>query len=242
MQNNGNKYKDMSPSEKQCFNNLNDLQDRILLMGLMELSNYCNVSTATINRTLKKMGYVNLKEYKSEIDIKRQYLPSTHNDISNFEQMICELISTYDQNLINKAAKEIYESSKIYIIGFGISNSIALDLSLHVHKLLKNVVCLNDSEMLDIIKSTPLDGQELIIYISYSGGDFDMEKLSIEQRYIRTQLLITSKTNCALAKHCDLILSTCTNLFDDDLNSRIPLNIITTKILLALKKMTKISN
>ncbi len=64
MNNINNYYFLLSKSEKKVFNSLEKLDYKILNMNLEDLSNYCCVSTATINRTIKKLNFNNLKSFK----------------------------------------------------------------------------------------------------------------------------------------------------------------------------------
>lgn len=218
------KYTTLTVSEKICFGHLQSLGIKVTTMTLEELSQQCNVSTATINRTLKKLGFANFKAYKQ---VYIQLATPTHTD-TKFEQVIKQELD----HELEDYSKLIRQSPHIYIVAFGITSSLALDFAMHLKDI--NISCeiITDSDILSTIKqnNTTLE-KSLIIYITYSGGDIDMQRLSIDSRYKFNQLLITCTTNSILSTTCDHQICTNTYNKDKDLKSRIPLYIVVMKLL-----------
>ncbi len=212
-------YNTLTLSEKICFGKIESLSFEILHFTLEELAEYCQVSTATINRTLKKIGYKNLKEYKKTLPIDRE-----SNQVSNFENQLIDLIKHHSSDITN----DILEASKVYIVAFGITSSLANDFIIHLRDLKINCEAITDSDMLSYIQSND-DQTTLIIYISYSGADLDMQKAAVNNKSKIKQILITCTTNSILSYSCDKVICTNTNKSDNNLKSRIPLYIVVMK-------------
>ncbi len=224
-----NKLNIFTVSEKITMLKLNQLSHEILTMTLDDLAMELNVSTATINRTLKKMGYKNLKEYKLNIEIPKQIQSNT--SISSLEEELISLIYHFDNDLLNTIAKDIFNADTIYIVAFGLSSSLGLEMSTNLRKLRKNTVSVNDSEVLAFINKSMIHKNDICIYISHSGEDIDMINFSTLNKHNLIQVLISSNNECKLASLCNYTLASNISSFDRQFKSRISLNIITNKIL-----------
>ncbi len=225
-------YKSFTPSERRCFNKIDDLGNKLLTMSLVELSEECMTSTSTVKRTLKKINFDSLKEFKAKLNEVNNEL----EEVNNFDNILLNTINNFDPRLVNRTINLINESKSIYIIGFGLTSSLALDLVLHLREFNINAIYISDSSMLEIVKASSKNNNDLIIYVSYSGEDSKMEALSFRKKNTCKQILITSKYDTKLSKNCDLILNSESYNKDDFLNSRIPLSIIISKILVNIKK------
>lgn len=221
-------YQSLTLSEKNCFGKLEALGDNVTVYNLHDLSEYCSVSTTTVNRTLKKMGYSNLKQYKLEMHKLNDNIIRNDNHITNFENKVINLINAFNNSLIEELIDSLNKSDKIYIVAFGITSSIGIDFYLHLKYLGYNVTNISDSGMLGIINDKK---DNLILYISYSGCDYDMDNTSTLYKHKINQALITCTTNSALCKNCNLVLNTATQKYDNYLKSRLPILIIINKIL-----------
>ncbi len=236
MENFKEQYNSLSKSEKKCFNDFEELNYQILVMTLNDLSDYCCVSTATINRTINKLGFNNLKAYKKYI---KDNLFEPVNDFNQNakENILNEImnINNYDEKGIKSVINIIKNAPKIYVIGFGFTSSIALELSLNLNNIGYNSLYISDQKMFDLIHCETDSKNDVIIYVSFSGSDMHMEKLSIKQERLRKQVLITANSKCPIANCCHYILSSNTFNRDQGLNIRIPLIFYTTKIIIGLQ-------
>lgn len=215
-------------TEKIVMLKISQLNHQALTMTLDDLANEMTVSTATINRTLKKMGYDNLKQYKSSLN---NPSPQTNSETTVIEDNIITLINNFDKKLLHTATSDINNASNIYIVAFGLSTSLGLEMSINFRKLGKNTIYINDSEALNLINHNTLNRNDIIIYISYSGADPDMLNFSLLNRFKVGQILITSTSDCPLATNCNYTLSSNVDKVNDPFKSRIPLNLITYKII-----------
>lgn len=219
-------YSSLTFSEKICFGKIESIGLEILQMNLEDLANYSQVSTATINRTLKKMGYKNLKEYKNSLSI-----DNANDNTSPFEQTLIDLIQSTNVDI----CEDITKSGKVYVVGFGITSSLANDFVCHLRKLGIRCEAITDSDMLNFIQIVDINNP-LIIYVSYSGADLDMQKVAVNNKHKMKQILITCTTNSILSYSCDKVICTNTSAIDEHLNSRIPLYIVIMKQIRLIKK------
>ncbi len=212
-------YNSLTYSEKICLGKIEAADTKILAMTLEELSDYCQVSTATINRTLKKIGYKNIKEFKQNLSTK------VTADLSAYDHRLIEIINTD----IRDISEDIKSSKYIYVVGFGTTSSLANDFVYHLRSLNIRAEALTDSDMLKYV-SLDNNDKQLIIYFSYSGADLDMQKLAVASKHKIKQLLITCTTNSILSYSCDMHICSNTADIDGGLNSRAPLYIYQGKI------------
>ncbi len=232
MNNINNYYFLLSKSEKKVFHSLEKLDYKVLNMTLEDLSSFCCVSTATINRTIKKLNFNNLKEYKDYINcnIENKFDNLSNNQYYSTLYNILNL-DNYNYGSIKNIIQEIERSSNIYIIAFGVTSSIGLEFSLNLNKMGYNSTFIGVPEVFDSINNNK---DEVIIFISFAGKDIDMEKLAIEQKNKKKLFLITSNPKSSISESCQIVLNTNTYKNDSNLNSRLPLNILTTKIIIEL--------
>lgn len=212
-------YNSLTLSEKVCYGKIETLSSNILTMTLDDLEQHCQVSTATINRTLKKLGYKNLKEYKHSLQ-----LVENSEVITSFDEKLVNLIQTTPPLF----SEDILDADKIYVIAFGITSSLANEFMLHLREIGIRCDAITDSDMLNFIQ---LNNKEkyLILYLSYSGADLDMQKNAVKFKGKVKQILVTCTSNSILSYSCDRVICTNTSRLDKSLNSRIPLYIIVTK-------------
>ncbi len=216
-------------TEKISMLKLKQLNHNVLTMTLDDLSKELNVSTATINRTLKKMGYKNLKQYKLSISIPLQ--PTAIQPVSALEEKLVSLIYNFDKKALHSIVDEIYSANTVYIVAFGLSASVGLEISTNLSKLGKKTISINDSEVLSYISNDSLSRKDICIFISYLGEDQDMINFSILNKYNITQAIVTSTNDCTLAQSCHYTLTSNMSNSNDVFKSRISLNLITNKIL-----------
>jgi len=125
----------LSSSEKYLWEYIQNNLDDIPNLSIVKLSEDANVSTATIVRTTKKMGYSGYTDFRQQLTLKRkdtqQYknLEKVDHDI---KQAILKNKYEVDNTLkmlnvgsIEDAIQKIKKSSDIYIFARGFSEFIA---------------------------------------------------------------------------------------------------------------------
>lgn len=222
-------YKLLTQSEKHTYQCIQTMEASICTKSLVEIAEYSKVSTATVNRTLKKMGYKNIKDYKQQFEF-----GSKNVSLSDFDNHLMDLILNFPESKIREIKEQIEDDGELYIVGFGATSSIALEFALNLIQLGYKAEFINDSEHFNLITNSNRIIGKLFILISYKGEDIDMiqetEKIKASNRI----LLVTSSPSSTLSYHCHNVLSTNSIAYDSKFKSRITLNIITSKIIRAL--------
>lgn len=172
-------------------------------LGLNELANKCNVSTTTIVRCVKKIGFEGYKEFK--VHLKWKETDAYIEDDNKVEKLYVEIDQTINHikdRDFTRICKLIYEADRIFVYGTGATQRIiAQALSqtfLSVNKYL--VIIEAEEDFRKLIDTLP--DKDLIIIISFSGNTTSLEKftskLSIRGiKYISITKLINNKLSTA---------------------------------------------
>lgn len=224
-------YKKLTQSEKQAFQCMEVLDSRICFKSLNEVAEHCMVSTATINRTLKKIGYINLKDYKQQFEVMDNQAPLT-----DFDSHLIDLLQNFPDTKLKEVVECIKSYHEVYVVGFGMTSSIALEFALNLIKLGIKTVCINDSEQYKIVSNSNFSTEKLFILISYKGENVIMISETQKINNNNKVILFTSTTSNPLSYHCHKVLTTNSLHYDYQFQSRITLNIITSKLIRLLKE------
>ena len=142
-----------------------------------QLAEYLKVSTASIMRFAKKLGYSGYSELRFD------YMKSAHtgtgqdsdlnnNDLQQYTRLTIESLermSSMDETIFISLAKEIKKHKKIYAIGSGKSGLVAEYMRYSFIRLGKSIETATESVMIrDIPKGA--DRDDLIIFFSEKAG------------------------------------------------------------------------
>ncbi|GGJ97332.1 RpiR family transcriptional regulator [Lentibacillus kapialis] len=138
-----------------------------------ELAEEVNVSTASITRFCKKVGFDN---YKAFIYCYREALLDYSNDIhdvtSNLQFQYKELINSIDEKAdiekIKEASRYIHSQKIIHVYGLGLSAIAGEDFKFRFTRVGKFVEVVRDYESIEMISSL-LNQDNLVIYFSLRG-------------------------------------------------------------------------
>lgn len=168
----------LSSSEKYLWEYIQNNLDDIPNLSIVKLSEDANVSTATIVRTTKKMGYSGYTDFRQQLTLKRkdtqQYknLEKVDHDI---KQAILKNKYEVDNTLkmlnvgsIEDAIQKIKKSSDIYIFARGFSEFIAQELLVKLQLLGKNCVLSTDPNII-VTMSKRIRREDLVIFITLNG-------------------------------------------------------------------------
>lgn len=222
-------YKLLTQSEKHTYQCIETMEANICTKSLVELAEYCKVSTATVSRTLRKMGYKNIKEYKRQFEYRNKEI-----NLSDFDNHLVDLILNFPNSKIKEIKEQIITSDELYIVAFGPTSSIALEFTLNLIQLGYKAECINDSEHFKQVTNTKRTHDKLFILISYKGEDVDMIQETEKTKSSNRVFLITSCPSSTLSYYCHNVLSTNSVAYDPRFKNRITLNILTSKIIRAL--------
>jgi len=167
----------LSQLEKQVLNYITRDPQKITKLNLSEAAQKMYVSTATISRTCKKLGFQGYQEFKLQLQlninndhqVESEILTSHLNyHIQRYEKDMLEVIKRVDENDLETSAQMIKEANYIEWIGVGHSYPVCWDASKKLQLLGKKSVARMDW---DDLRSTTfsLTKHDLAIFVSYSG-------------------------------------------------------------------------
>lgn len=166
---------DLSDLEKVVFKFLKSSPETFANETIHQISEIIYVSTATISRTVKKLGFQNFQELKFTIQQYSQTNTKQNNkslDATNYQtyviDQIVEAMALLDDIKLETILQTIKEASNIEIYSVGSSLPIGIDLSRKLLSLGKPANALIDWDDLNR-KSKIQTDSELAILISLSG-------------------------------------------------------------------------
>lgn len=230
----------LSSSEKYLWEYIQNNLDDIPNLSIVKLSEDANVSTATIVRTTKKMGYSGYTDFRQQLTIKRkdtqQYknLEKVDHDI---KQAILKNKYEVDNTLkmlnvgsIEDAIQKIKKSSDIYIFARGFSEFIAQELLVKLQLLGKNCVLSTDPNII-VTMSKRIRREDLVIFITLNGETKELvagAKNAFDNGV--STLTITTNEEGSIIKYSEMVLlgfKSQTSYFPDyEVRSRLPLQVI----------------
>ncbi|KRK97291.1 MurR/RpiR family transcriptional regulator [Companilactobacillus futsaii] len=230
----------LSSSEKYLWEYIQNNLDDIPNLSIVKLSEDANVSTATIVRTTKKMGYSGYTDFRQQLTFKKkdtqQYknLEKVDHDI---KQAILKNKYEVDNTLkminvgsIEDAIQKIKKSSDIYIFARGFSEFIAQELLVKLQLLGKNCVLSTDPNII-VTMSKRIRCEDLVIFITLNGETKELvtgAKNAFNNGV--STLTITTNEEGSIIKYSEMVLlgfKSQTSYFPDyEVRSRLPLQVI----------------
>ena len=208
----------MSKTEKKIADYIMHNPSNRVPLTITELSNATGASEATIVRFAKKIGcdgYQQLKIMlaKEEHHIVNKSIEEEDNFVQIYskisDDIYTTLIKTKEVNtneIYEKAYELISQAKQIYVVGFGNSYAVCVDV---VHKLLRlgyNAMAISDSHI-QVIAACNAHKDSLILAVSHSGYTKDIvEMANIAISGGAKLLTITSDAKSPLAKISDVAL------------------------------------
>ena len=208
----------MSKTEKKIADYIMHNPSNRVPLTITELSNATGASEATIVRFAKKIGcdgYQQLKIMlaKEEHHIVNKSIEEEDNFVQIYskisDDIYTTLIKTKEVNtneIYEKAYELISQAKQIYVVGFGNSYAVCVDI---VHKLLRlgyNAMAISDSHI-QVIAACNAHKDSLILAVSHSGYTKDIvEMANIAISGGAKLLTITSDAKSPLAKISDVAL------------------------------------
>ncbi|CQR46258.1 HTH-type transcriptional regulator GlvR [Paraliobacillus sp. PM-2] len=235
-----NVYKTLSESEMYLLEYItNHLQD-IPTMSIVKLSENASVSTATIVRLMKKIGYdgytsfkYSLKEQNSFTDDNNE-MENIGNEISQAikknEFEVSKTIQLQSIGQIEDAVQKLYNADKIYVFARGFSEMIGKEMTVKLQLMGKNCEIHDDPNIIKT-KSKSIKENELAIFVSLNG---ETEELVEACKNLNIKQITTMTLTCRMDSSLGL-MSEMTfvgykgghSYFPDyEVRSRLPLSVI----------------
>lgn len=200
-------YRLLSDNDKRCAQQIEYFSNEIPFLSIHELAAKLYVSSASLSRLVKKLGYNNYKEFKNS------FIASQVNHSISPTAMLSShlntLLNDYPIVIENCVIPLITNANKIFILAFGGSACIGQELQLTLSKLSIDSQLISDSDFVSLVDNT-IAINDVIIFISYCGEDNEMCELALKYKYTNKQLLLTSTINSKLSTYVSLIVNTYT--------------------------------
>lgn len=230
----------MTDVDKKISNYINENKELISKLSVGELAKNANVSSASIVRFSRKLGYSGFGELKIEIAkdltlksndysyIVKDSDVGINNIVNNITNKTIEAITNITKlnklDVIEKSIEKIINSKSVYVFGVGGSALVALDLQQKLLRINKPTIAFLDSHT-QLMVSSNLDKDDIAIAISYSGKSKEIIK-SIENAKSKGAkcISITKYGENNLNKICDI------NLFVPNIENKLREGAISSRI------------
>ncbi|MGU7914790.1 MurR/RpiR family transcriptional regulator [Streptococcus suis] len=171
----------LTPTENKLLDYIEENIHRIETMNIYQLADNAGVSTATISRISKKMGYSNFNKLKIEIAkskyddlLNAHFTPS--DSIDDISTKLIHSITISNQQTVSflnleeleAAVKLLQSASRIYLFGVGASGIVCSDFYYKLSRIGKTCIFAQDTHIQMANIATAGNG-DLAIGISYSG-------------------------------------------------------------------------
>ncbi|QGH36052.1 SIS domain-containing protein [Gracilibacillus salitolerans] len=235
-----NTYKTLSETEKYLLEYIHNHLDEISSMSIVKLSEHANVSTATIVRLMKKIGYDGYTSFKYSLKEKVK-LSDENNEMENIDQKIKQAIQKNEHEVIKTiqlqsigqiedAVQKMDDAEKIFVFGRGFSEMIAKEMTIKLQLMGKNCEVHNDPNIIRI-KSRNIQPNEIAIFVSLNGETEELveacKNLNIRQI---TTITLTTRMESSLGQMSEMTFvgykGTQSYFPDYEVRSRLPLSVI----------------
>jgi len=232
-------YQLLSDSERFLLEYISKNLRSIAKMSIVKLSEEANVSTATIVRLMKKLGYDGFTSFKYAM--KSQYEIEEDESMDDIDSQIREAIRKNEREvldtikmlnigMIEDAIQKIHNAKKIYVFARGFSEHIGEELTIKLQLLEKNCEMHNDPNIIRLI-SRKLKKDDLAIFISLNG---ETEELVEAAKNLQIKgisvITLTTRVDSSLAKLSEIVLvgyKGNQSFFPEyEVRSRLPLNVL----------------
>lgn len=230
----------LTESEKYFLKFMEENISDISNISITNLSELANVSTSTIFRAVKKLGYKGFSEYKLKMmqDNKDNSYYKMLEDGKEIKKIISKnyhevknTIENLDIQLIDDALNYLYNAEIIYIFARGLSEQTAYEMQIKFNLLNKRCEMYTDPNIIRKISSRTTNN-DCVVYVSLNGETIELvDSAKIISKNEVPSIIITTKAYSTLAKFCDIVLSGYKSKIsyypDYEIHSRLPLNVIT---------------
>lgn len=235
----------MSNSEKHLIDYIEQHLDKIPEITIVKLSEYSNVSTATVVRTMKKMGYDGFTDFKHSLKNELKDHPTfeimEHVDkkiqtaIIKNEQEVNRTIQMLNSSTIEDAIQTMNASNKIIIFARGFSEFIAKEMTIKFQLLGKHCEFHNDPNIIKRISQMTAKG-DIVLFISLNGETVELVEAAenCRERKVPT-ILFTASPDSTLAQLAEIefigFKSSISYFPDFEVRSRLPLQVMSRIVL-----------
>lgn len=196
-------------------------QVRVTALGIEELAESCQVSTATISRFARDIGFKNYSAMRNEVAATLQSVlqpvDKLRNNIARREGATAPALESLEYAAANvkscSQAMDLAEMERIvtaltraravYVMGFGLSSQLAGTLALHLQPFCKQVIEVAGQGGTEVAAGhlANITARDVLVVISFPRYSLDVIRLSeFARAHDATVVSITDSPASALAK------------------------------------------
>ncbi|MCM3729364.1 MurR/RpiR family transcriptional regulator [Neobacillus cucumis] len=239
------KYQSLSESERYLLQYIFEHIEEIPEKSIVKLSEAANVSTATIVRLMKKIGFDGYTSFKygikdhlksqKDIDTIDEIEERIKQAIYKNELEVLNTIKMLDSGNIEDTIQKIHDAEKVFVFARGFSEMIANEITIKLQLLGKNCEMHNDPNIIRVI-SRKLKQKELAIFISLNGETKEIVEACKNCNINNiSSITLTTRVDSSLARLSEITLvgyKGAHSFFPDyEVRSRLPLQVISRIIL-----------
>lgn len=172
----------ITPTENKLLDYIQENLQIIEKMNIYQLAEEAGVSTATVSRISKKLGYANFNQLKIEIAKAKddEFLNAHFTPSDSPAELVSKLINSITVSnqqtssflnieVLQKAVHLLDQAQHIYLFGVGASGIVCSDLYYKLSRIGKTCVYSQDTHV-QIANIASAKKNDLVIGISYSGS------------------------------------------------------------------------
>ncbi|UQS81974.1 MurR/RpiR family transcriptional regulator [Bombilactobacillus folatiphilus] len=221
---------DLSTAEQQVFDYIKETAPSFLDQDIQEIAQKTFVSTATVSRTVKKLGYRSLSEFKFYLRLALEGDQPEQLTKANFLQhaKLVPLVSRADLDFaqLKRVTHLIDLAHHVEFLGLGPSYTVAVDGARRLIFAGKNASSRSEWDEVEQVVAT-IDPRDLVFLISCSGETAVMGHYAtvLAQRQVNTVGIIGNPGSSIAQKVTEVFEVKIPNVYyrDLDLSTRIPL-------------------
>jgi len=233
-------YQSLSTAERYLIEYINRNIETIPTLSIVKLSELANVSTATIVRTMKKIGYEGFTSFKQTLknniadESKYEFIEQVDQEIKQAilknEAEVTNTIKMLKTGLIEDAIQKIMSVDKLYLFARGFSEMIASEMAVKFQLLEKNAEMHNDPNIIRSI-SKRITPKELVLFVSLNGFTEELVEACKNLKLTNVSTItITANVDSPLAELSEMVLvgykSPHSYFPEYEVRSRLPLQVI----------------
>lgn len=233
--------KDLSNTEAYLWNFVQQHPQQIIQMSVIKLSQYANVSTATIVRTMQKMGYSGYTAFKeslreksngnSNFDVLNQADDAIKSVITKNEIEMNKTLYNLSYSTIEDSISLTQQANLIYIFARGLSEPIGREIMVKLQLTGKYVEFHSDPNIIKTL-SKKIRSDSLVIFITLNGNTNELvTAANFLSKHDVPILTFTTNPKGKILKYSTLTFMgymSKTNYFPEyEIRSRLPLQIMT---------------
>jgi DNA-binding MurR/RpiR family transcriptional regulator len=218
---------DGSPSYRRIADYLLRNQVKVTALGIEDLAEQCEVSTATISRFARDLQFSNyaalknkiaetvqaifspVEKLRNTIESKKNTDTPTSVSLQSAVANINAASQGIDENQMQKIVSKLTKAETVYIMGFGISSHLAGILALHLQPFFQHVVEVVSYGGTEVAAGNLANITEKDVLVVLSFPRYALDAISLTQyarKYSACIVSITDSTASPIAQLGDFVL------------------------------------